>query len=89
MSNLEKSNQIMPYLRAYFDLCSEEWRLNFIEKIITEKVWKNWEEGMHFVFKKKAFVDAWKTIAETDTGYYDEPFVDFVDKLIENNKNNY
>jgi hypothetical protein len=57
----EKRNETLNYMRAYFDLCSEEHFL-FIKKHIDEDVWKEWDEGIRASFKRKAFQDAWQQI---------------------------
>lgn len=72
-------DQIMRYLRVYFDLCSEEFFLHR-NGYIDDKVWKEWEAGMVFAFNKPAFIQAWDVI-KTDTGFYTE-FGDFVDAAI-------
>ena len=51
-------NQSKAYLRAYFDLCSEEFYLKSTGKI-DKDVWENWEQGIDFVFKKKIVLEAW------------------------------
>ena len=67
--NKEKS-----YLRAYFDLCSEEY---FLHKKgnLNKEVWKEWKEGMKIAFNKKAIFDYWQ---EKKTCY--EDFNKFVEK---------
>ena len=40
------------YLRAYIDLCSEEFYLRKIKKI-DKNVWINWQEGIFYAFNKK------------------------------------
>jgi hypothetical protein len=80
--NIEANkDQIMRYLRVYFDLCSEEFFLHR-NGYIDDKVWKEWEAGMVFAFNKPAFIQAWEVI-KTDTGFYTE-FGDFVDAAINN-----
>lgn len=63
-------NQTMRYMRVYFDLCSEEFFL-YKHGHLDPEVWKEWEAGMKFAFKKPAFKIAWNKIAR-DTGYYTE-----------------
>jgi hypothetical protein len=43
--NAEQKDEILRYMRAYFDLCSEEYDLHQ-QKVIDKKVWENWKEGM-------------------------------------------
>ncbi|EJA7342727.1 TPA: hypothetical protein JG809_004765 [Vibrio parahaemolyticus] len=69
------------YMRAYFDLCSEEYHL-FLQKHIDKATWKEWESGIQFALSKKAFRDAWSKL-ELDTIYYAD-FSSFVAKTIKN-----
>jgi len=73
--NAEQKDDTLRYMRAYFDLCSEEYDL-YLQNLIDKKVWENWEEGMKFIFSKQAFRDAWNMIA-FDSFYYKD-FVSFV-----------
>lgn len=66
----DAKNKTMRYMRVYFDLCSEEFFL-FKHGHLDEKVWKEWQSGMAYAFKKPAFKLAWEKIAK-DTGYYTE-----------------
>jgi hypothetical protein len=76
-------NKTLRYMRAYFDLCSEEYNLHKRE-LIDDEIWKNWEAGIRFAFTKKAFKDGWKII-QTDTIYYDD-FYYWVENEILNKK---
>lgn len=69
----------LKYMRAYFNLCSEEFHLNK-EAHIDPAVWKVWEGGIKFSFTKKAFQDAWK-IVRRDT-MYDPAFTRWVEEQI-------
>jgi len=71
----EKQDNTMRYMRAYFDLCSEEFFLHK-NKYIDDKVWKEWESGMTFAFNKPAFKMAWEIISK-DSGFYQD-FKEFV-----------
>lgn len=82
---LEKDvrDKTIRYMRAYFDLCSEEFHLN--QKLhIDEDVWKIWKSGIEFAFKKKAFQDAWLIIIK-DT-IYSEEFIAWINAEIKKNK---
>jgi hypothetical protein len=70
----------MRYMRAYFDLCSEEYHLHLQENI-DKATWKEWESGIKYALSKKAFRDAWLTL-RLDTVYYSN-FSAFVNKIIE------
>ena len=65
----------MRYMRAYFDLCFEEYTLH--EKgFIDNDLWSIWEGGMKFAFSKSAFQQAWKIIEkDTEFGGKFEAFV--------------
>jgi len=71
-------------MRVYFDLCSEEWRLNE-EKgaVIDNDVWEDWKQGMQLLLSKPAFANSWEKILEANPqNYYEEPFVEFVNQII-------
>lgn len=46
------------YMRAYFDLCSEEYHLNQKEHIDSD-VWEVWEWGIKYAISKSAIKIAW------------------------------
>ncbi len=75
----EIKNKTLRYMRAYFDLCSEEYDL-YREGYISEKVWRNWEEGIEFAFSKKAFIDAWELL-KFDAIYYPE-FTSWITEML-------
>lgn len=85
INNLEEEQKkhVLRYMRAYFDLCSEEFFLHK-EKYIHKKVWKEWKEGIKYAMSKTAFKDAWE-ILQKDTVYYID-FKDFIDKDVLNKK---
>ena len=57
----EIKNKTMRYMRAYFDLCCEEFTLH--EKgFIDNDLWSIWRDGMKAAFSKSAFTQAWETI---------------------------
>ena len=70
------------YMRAYFDLCSEEYFL-WKSKHIDDKVWKEWDSGIKYALSKKAFRDGWARI-QLDTIYY-EDFSVYVKKFLNEN----
>ena len=66
----------MRYMRAYFDLCFEEWDLDR-KKLIDPQFWSVWKGGMEFAFSKPAFQQAWKIIKlDSSFGREFEAFVD-------------
>ena len=75
----ETKNRILKYMRAYFDLCSEEYNLHK-RKIIDDDIWKNWEEGIKYTFSKKPFKQGWEII-KLDTLYYKD-FTDWIENEI-------
>lgn len=72
-------DQTMRYMRAYFDLCFEEWYLN-TRKLIDEKIWSAWESGMATAFSKPAFRQAWAVIMKSSN--YGGEFEQFVEALV-------
>ena len=81
LESLEKSvkDKTLRYMRAYFDLCSEEYYL-WKKKNIDDDTWKEWETGIRFAFSKPAFQQAWHVL-RLDTIYYGE-FTKFVNDAI-------
>lgn len=72
----EDKNKTMRYMRAYFDLCFEEFTLHE-KKYIDNDLWSIWRGGMMAAFSKSAFKQAWMTI-KTDTEF-DASFKTFVE----------
>jgi len=75
----ELKNKTMRYMRAYFDLNSEEydlWRTGCVET----RTWNNWKVGIGYALSKKAFLDAWEIVI-LDT-YFDQDFSDLIEILI-------
>jgi len=63
----KERDKTMRYMRAYIDLCFEEYTLH--EKgFIDDDLWSIWEGGMKTAFSKAAFKQAWEAIRE-DTEY--------------------
>jgi hypothetical protein len=79
----DEKNKTLRYMRAYFDLCSEEfdlWRTGYIE----DRIWKNWNERIELTFSKQAFMDAWEIISR-DT-IYNPDFTNWINIVISKNK---
>ena len=76
----EKKDKILRYMRAYFDLCSEEYFLKETDNVLKVKHWKNWKKGMEKAFTKTAFKESWKIINK-DASYNDD-FKNFVENII-------
>ena len=80
----DDKDKTLRYMRAYFDLCSEEyylWKGDYIDN----KTWGEWESGIKFAFSKPAFVQAWRYI-QIDSRYYPE-FTKFVGGAIDGGGN--
>lgn len=71
------------YMRAYFDLCSEEYYLK-TQGHIDIDTWQEWEAGIKFALSKPAFQQAWKSL-NLDSIYYGS-FSNYLSKLLENEK---
>lgn len=71
----KEKNEILRWMRAYYDLCSEEFYLNE-EGLIDRKVWKLWDKGTKDLLKKPAFIDAWKLVQRHN--YFDRRFAQYV-----------
>jgi hypothetical protein len=80
----DQRDKTLRYMRAYFDLCSEEYFLKR-RKNIDQATWDEWETGMKFSFSKTAFLKAWKML-QLDTIYYGD-FTKFVDETITQTRN--
>lgn len=75
----EIKEKTLRYMRAYFDLSSEEYYLSQAGRI-DKKVWKEWKSGIEFTFSKKAFKDAWK-IVNLDSKFYGQ-FVKWINEEV-------
>ena len=62
-------------MRAYFDLCFEEYILHK-KKFIDDDLWSIWKGSMEVAFSKSAFQQAWEII-QKDTKF-GEDFENFV-----------
>lgn len=69
MSAQEKSKTLR-YMRAYFDLCFEEFTLHN-KGFIDSSFWEIWRSGMEFAFSKTAFKQGWNVIIK-DTKFSTE-----------------
>ena len=71
----EVRGKTMRYMRAYYDLCYEEFDLHR-RKFIDEDIWQIWEAGMRTAFSKPAFQQAWGKIKQDSN--FEQQFEDFV-----------
>ena len=77
----DRFEKTMRAMRAYFDLCYEEWELHE-RKDIDEHTWNIWSGGMKTAFKKTAFQQAWARITRSHDTDYGPGFKRFVDALM-------
>ena len=75
--NMKIKEKTLRYMRAYFDLCSEEYFLHNEGKI-DDNTWREWESGIKYTFSKTAFKKGWKIIS-LDVKYYPK-FFNFVEE---------
>lgn len=75
----ETRAKTLRYMRAYFDLCSEEYYL-YKANNLDKATWKEWESGIKFALSKVAFTAAWNQL-QFDTIYYPS-FSEFVKETI-------
>jgi hypothetical protein len=75
----KESDHTLRHMRAYFDLCSEEYYL-WKKGNIDNETWEEWQTGIKFAFSKSAFKEAWE-ILNLDTIYYSS-FSEFVKESI-------
>jgi hypothetical protein len=75
---MKHAKKTMRYMRAYFDLSSEEFWLHE-NAFIEERWWNIWKLGMFAAFNKTAFRSAWGTVTK-DTVFEDK-FINFVNQL--------
>lgn len=68
------------WLRAYFDLCSEEYYL-CKERLVAKSVWGLWKSGMIDCFRRSTYKDAWSRIQKNQ--YYSPEFEGFIKSLSE------
>jgi hypothetical protein len=76
----EVYNKTMRYMRAYFDLCNEEYELAH-KKHIEDDSWAIWRSGIEYAFTKTAFKQAWLKV-QTDTKY-SSSFTTWISKIVQ------
>lgn len=72
-------NRTQRYMRLYFDLCSEEYHL-WKEKVVPDKVWNLWVEGMQIACKHQIYKNSWDAIK----GEYSREFWLYFEKNVIN-----
>ena len=60
----QERNKTMKYLRAYFNLCSEEFDL-WNSGLVEQKTWSIWQEEIRFSMSKNFYKKAWQVISST------------------------
>lgn len=80
----DEKEEILRWLRAYFDMCSEEFYLHDNE-LVDEQVWCLWEAGIVDSLKKPAFVKSWGLIQSNK--YFHNKFATYIENIINNQKN--
>jgi hypothetical protein len=74
----------MRHMRAYFDLCFEEWDLHR-RKLIDQESWSVWKGGIETAMSKTAFKQAWNISQSSNTDYGSD-FENFIDEAAANQK---
>ena len=72
-------DHIMRYMRAYYDLCFEEWYLHR-DGLIESDFWKVWLESIEIALSKPAFQQAWRHMKASSN--YGPEFSKFVEERI-------
>ncbi len=80
----EEKEEILKWLRAYFDLCSEEYYL-YNRKLIDDSAWTLWHAGIKISLQKSAFRDGWNEIQKND--YYNLDFATYIESIIKKDSN--
>ncbi len=74
----EERANILKYMRAYFDLCSEEYYLG-MNDLIDSYIWEQWKGGIRMNMTKPAFNQAWDIISK-DTAF-DKDFIRLINSM--------
>lgn len=77
----EVKDRTLRYMRAYFDLSSEEYYL-WKQKHIDDNVWKEWSSGIEYALTKTAFREGWRDYIDISTIYY-EDFAKFINNILD------
>lgn len=79
----EVKSNIMRYMRAYFDLCSEELVL-YKRGYIDKATWHTWKSGMKAAFARESSRQIWAIISKET--YFSPAFRTFVDDIMTDSK---
>lgn len=76
LASLEQTTKLVSYLRAYFDLCLEEYYL-YQQGLVDSNTWSIWESGMRRAFSRPIIQQAWQLIKPSSQyGHKFETFVE-------------
>lgn len=75
------NDEILIYMRLYFDLCSEEFHL-WKKGMIPNQVWEMWKEGMQITTNRPIYKMAWKELSVE----YNRDFWRYFNKEVINKK---
>ncbi len=79
----ENKDELLLWMRAYFNICSEEYQLGK-DKLIDKHIWKLWDAGIVSSMSKPSFQNAWKRIEVCN--YYNEDFHNYITRIINSSK---
>ena len=79
----DEREKILKLMRAYFELCAEEYYLSR-SRMIDHHIWEDWREGMEYTFNRPAFKEAWKEVSRHKDIY--KEFRPFHDRTTAENK---
>lgn len=75
----EKKEEVLRWLRAYFDLCSEQFYLKG-KRLVEPDFWRLWEGGIVDSLRKPGYVQGWKIIQRDQ--YFSAEFSSLIEDLI-------
>lgn len=76
LASLKQTTKPIAHLRAYFDLCFEEYYL-YQQGLVDKSTWSIWEGGMRRAFSRPIIQQAWQLIkASSQYGHKFEMFVE-------------
>lgn len=78
----EDYKNTMRYMRAYFDICYEEWYLHS-RGLMDDQTWSVWRAGIKTAFSKPAFRQAWGIVSKDSE--FGAEFEHFISEFLGNN----
>ena len=79
LDDQSERDKLLQHLRAYFNLCSEEYHL-YREGFVDTKVWRIWERNFQLAFQRPIVREAWAVVRKQSC--YDEGFLEFMHRHI-------